>query len=171
MGRAAEDRGLRGDPPADDLRRPARELPERRDRLERDRGEASSVTDQLTTYTLGWTKEDLAHEIVPDDLAYARQVGTQFGVDYHERILDADIVELLPKLVWHLDEPVADPAVITSYLICSAARERLTVILSGMGGDEVFAGYPRHLAAKIGRMADVLPAARAASSAAPSRET
>jgi asparagine synthase (glutamine-hydrolysing) len=120
--------------------------------------EASSVTDKLTTYTLGWTKEDLAHEIVPDDLAYARQVGKQFGVDYHERILDADIVELLPKLIWHLDEPVADPAVITSYLICSAARERLTVILSGMGGDEVFAGYPRHLAAKIGRMADVLPA-------------
>ena len=50
---------------------------------------------------------------------------------------------------------------ITTYLICSAARERLTVILSGMGGDEVFAGYPRHLAAQIGRLADVLPAARA----------
>ena len=56
----------------------------------------------------------------------------------------------LPKLVWHMDEPVADPAAITTYLICSAARERLTVILSGMGGDEIFAGYPRHLAAEIG---------------------
>ena len=119
---------------------------------------ASSVTDRLTTYTLGWTSEDLAHEIVPDDLGYARQVGAQFDVDYHERILDADIVDLLPKLVWHLDEPVADPACITSYLICSAAREKLTVILSGMGGDEVFAGYPRHLAARIGHASDILPA-------------
>ena len=58
-----------------------------------------------------------------------------------------------------MDEPVADPAAITTYLICAAARERLTVILSGMGGDEVFAGYPRHLAARIGRVADIVPAA------------
>jgi asparagine synthase (glutamine-hydrolysing) len=119
--------------------------------------EASAATDRLTTYTLGWTKEDLAHEIVPDDLGYARRVARQFDVDYHERILDADIVDLLPKLIWHLDEPVADPACITTYLICSAAREKLTVILSGMGGDEVFAGYPRHLAARIGHAADILP--------------
>ena len=44
-----------------------------------------------------------------------------------------------------------------TYLICPAARQRLTVILSGMGGDEVFAGYPRHLAARIGRVADAVP--------------
>ena len=49
-----------------------------------------------------------------------------------------------------MDEPVADAAAITTYLICSAAREQLTVILSGMGGDELFAGYPRHLAARSG---------------------
>ncbi len=68
------------------------------------------------------------------------------------------VVDLLPKLVWHMDEPIADPACISTYLICAAARERMTVILSGMGGDEVFAGYPRHLAAQIGRMADIVPA-------------
>ena len=45
-----------------------------------------------------------------------------------------------------MDEPVADPAAITTYLICKAAKEKLTVMLSGMGGDEIFAGYPRHLA-------------------------
>ena len=70
-------------------------------------------------------------------------------------ILEPDIVDLLPKLVWHMDEPVADPAAITTYLICAAARERLTVILSGMGGDEIFAGYPRHLAAQLAPLADV----------------
>ena len=61
--------------------------------------------------------------------------------------------------MWHMDEPVADPAALATYLICSAASKRLTVILSGMGGDEVFAGYPRHLAARIARLADVLPQA------------
>jgi len=120
--------------------------------------ELTAALGRVTTYTVGFAQEDLKHEIVPDDLEYARRVGTQFGVDYHEEILRPDIVDLLPRLIWHMDEPVADPAIITSYLICSAARQRLTVILSGMGGDEVFAGYPRHLAARLGLLADVLPA-------------
>src|SRR5207302_1243122 len=91
-------------------------------------------------------------------IRYARLVGRCFSVDYHEQILEADVVGLLPRLVWHLDEPIGDPACITTYLICSAARERLTVILSGMGGDEVFAGYPRHLASRLARATDILPA-------------
>jgi asparagine synthase (glutamine-hydrolysing) len=66
-------------------------------------------------------------------------------------------MELLPKLVYHMDEPVADPAIITSYLICRSARERLTVLLSGMGGDEVFAGYPRHAAVKIAEAYNLIP--------------
>jgi len=63
----------------------------------------------------------------------------------------------MPKLVWHMDEPVADPAAMTTYLICKAARERLTVILSGVGGDEVFAGYGRHLAARLALAGDIVP--------------
>jgi asparagine synthase (glutamine-hydrolysing) len=118
----------------------------------------SPEVDPLSTYTVGFDQADLAHEIVPDDVRYARQVAERFSLDYNERILRPDIVELLPKLVWHLDEPVADPAAIVTYLICSAAREKLTVILSGMGGDEVFAGYPRHLAAQLTRPVEVLPA-------------
>jgi asparagine synthase (glutamine-hydrolysing) len=66
-------------------------------------------------------------------------------------------MKLLPKLVYHMDEPVADPAIITSFLICRAARERLTVLLSGMGGDEVFAGYPRHAAVKIAEAYNLIP--------------
>src|SRR4051794_11326448 len=111
----------------------------------------------VTTYTVGFDPRDLAHEIVPDDVRYARELATRFSVDYHERTLAPDIVDLLPRLVWHMDDPVADPAAISTYLICAAARERLTVILSGMGGDEIFAGYPRHLAAAIGRFADRIP--------------
>ena len=69
-------------------------------------------------------------------------------------MLSPEVVDCCPKLVWHMDEPIADPAAITTYLICSAARERLTVVLSGMGADEIFAGYP----APPGRAAD--PAGR-----------
>jgi len=91
--------------------------------------------DQVSTYTVGFDPKDLAHEPVPDDLRYARMLGAELGVDYNERILTPSIVELLPKLVWHMDEPVADPAAITTYLICQAAREQMTVVLSGMGAD------------------------------------
>ena len=119
--------------------------------------EMSSANGRVTTFTVGFSAHDLGYEIVPDDVRYARQVGRLFDVDYHERTLEPDVVDLLPKLVWHMDEPVADPAAITTYLICSAARESLTVVLSGMGGDEIFAGYPRHLAARLGRGADLLP--------------
>jgi len=120
--------------------------------------EMSAATDgRVPTYTIGFSAEDLGSEIVPDDVRYARQVSEIFGTDYHERTLEPAVVDLLPQLMWHLDEPIADPAAITTYLICSAAREQMTVILSGMGGDEIFAGYPRHVAAKIGRMGDVVP--------------
>ena len=119
--------------------------------------EMSSVTDRVTTFTVGASEADLRHEIVTDDVRYARRIAARYGVDYHEQILRPDVVNLLPKLIWHMDEPVADPAAITTYLICSAARENLTVILSGMGGDEIFAGYPRHLAAQLGRMFELFP--------------
>jgi asparagine synthase (glutamine-hydrolysing) len=119
----------------------------------------TAAEEPVTAYTVGFKEEDLEYEIVPDDLRYARRFARGLGLDHHERILEPEIVDLLPRLIWHMDEPIADPAAITTYLICSAARERLTVILSGMGGDEVFAGYPRHLAAWMTRPVDVVPRA------------
>ena len=110
-----------------------------------------------TTYTLGYRREDLRYDILEDDVKYARMVGEQFQTDYHEAYLEPQVMELLPKLVYHMDEPVADPAIITSYLICRSARERLTVLLSGMGGDEVFAGYPRHAAVRIAEAYNLIP--------------
>lgn len=110
-----------------------------------------------TTYTFGFRSEDLRYDILEDDMKYARMVGEQFHTDYHETYLEPQVMELLPKLVYHMDEPVADPAIITSYLICRKARERLTVLLSGMGGDEVFAGYPRHAAVRIAEAYNLIP--------------
>ena len=85
------------------------------------------MTGPVTTYTIGFKAEDLRHEIVPDDVLYSRRVGRQFQTDYHEEILDPAVTTLLPKLVWHMDEPIADPACISTYLICAAAQSRLTV--------------------------------------------
>jgi asparagine synthase (glutamine-hydrolysing) len=118
----------------------------------------SAATDRrVTTYTFGFKPEDLRYDILEDDVKYARAVGRQFDTDYHEALLEPRVIDLLPKLVYHMDEPVADPAIITSYLICRAARERLTVLISGMGGDEIFAGYPRHAAVRVADAYNLIP--------------
>jgi asparagine synthase (glutamine-hydrolysing) len=111
---------------------------------------------RIGTYTIGIEAEDLRYDIIPDDVQWARRVNQQLDTDYHEIMLNPDVAELLPKLVYHMDEPAIDMA-IPSYLVSRAARETLTVMLSGMGGDEVFAGYPRQLAMKIAGAFDPVP--------------
>jgi asparagine synthase (glutamine-hydrolysing) len=116
-----------------------------------------SAEEHVSTWAIGFSAEDLKHDIVPDDLRYARQMASSFHLDYHERVLEPDVLELLPKAIWHLEEPVADPAAISTYLICREARREMPVMLSGMGGDEVFAGYPRYLAYQYVRLLGALP--------------
>ena len=111
---------------------------------------------RISTYTVGIESEDLRYDIIPDDVRWARRVNEQLQTDYHEIMLQPSVAELLPKLVYHMEEPPIDMA-IPSYLISRAARETLTVMLSGMGGDEVFAGYPRQLAMKIASAFDPVP--------------
>ena len=111
---------------------------------------------QISTYTAGISSEDLRYDIIPDDVRWARRVNEQLQTDYHEIMLQPPVAELLPKLVRHMEEPPIDMA-IPSYLISRAARETLRVMLSGMGGDEVFAGYPRQLAMKIAAAFDPVP--------------
>ncbi len=112
---------------------------------------------KVDTYTIGFDPEDLRHEIIPDDIVYARRVASLLGTEYHESILRPDVLELLPKTVWHLEEPLADPAAISTYLICREAGKQMPVMLSGMGADELFAGYPRHLAYRIAQALDRVP--------------
>ncbi|MBA2339477.1 MAG: hypothetical protein H0V88_03710, partial [Pyrinomonadaceae bacterium] len=111
---------------------------------------------RISTYTIGVEAEDLRYDIIPDDVVWARQVGKLLDTDYHELTLKPDVAELLPQIVYHMDEPAIDMA-IPSYLISREARKTLTVMLSGMGGDEVFAGYPRQLAMKIAGAFDPVP--------------
>ena len=79
-----------------------------------------------------------------DDARFARLAADKLGAEFHNFEVEPDIVDLLPRVVWHLDEPIADPAAIATYLISGAARPMVTVLLSGQGADEIFAGYRVH---------------------------
>ena len=81
-----------------------------------------------------------------DETPYARQVANYFDTDHHELILGSETIRLLPKLVWHLDEPLADRAALPTYLVSKLARRHVKVVLTGEGGDELFAGYRRYTA-------------------------
>jgi asparagine synthase (glutamine-hydrolysing) len=101
----------------------------------------------ISAYTIGFRPEDAKFEAMPDDLRYARVVAEKFGVRLNEIEIAPNVLELLPRMTYHLDEPIGDPAAINTYLICTAAREAgVKVMLSGMGADELFAGYRKHLA-------------------------
>lgn len=116
------------------------------------------ATGKVATYTTGMSSDDLSYDIIPDDTEWSRKVAAMFPVEHHEAALTPDLADLLPKLVWHQDAPVIDMAIPT-YLISREARATETVMLSGMGGDEVFGGYPRQMAMKIAAVTDILPSA------------
>jgi asparagine synthase (glutamine-hydrolysing) len=78
-----------------------------------------------------------------DERPFARTVASELGVRLHEELAEADVAELLPRLVAHLDAPFADTSAAPTWLLCAAARRHVTVALSGDGGDENFAGYRR----------------------------
>jgi len=94
----------------------------------------------LKTFTVGFDLPG-AHNELAEAGATARFLGT----DHHELVVKPDAAELLPQLAWHMDEPVADPAALPTYLICRFARQSVPVVLTGEGGDELLAGYPRYV--------------------------
>jgi len=111
---------------------------------------------KVSTYTTGISAEDLEFDIIPDDVEWSRKVAKLLPIDYHETLLQPDVADLLPKLVWHQDAPVIDMA-IPSFLLSEQSRTTQKVMLSGMGGDEIFAGYPRQMAMQIAGLTDIMP--------------
>jgi asparagine synthase (glutamine-hydrolysing) len=121
---------------------------------------AHKDADSVDAYTITFRAEDQKLEAMPDDAVYARKVASQFGIDLHEIEISPDIVKMLPRMVDVLDEPIGDPAAINTLLMCEAARERgVKVILSGMGADELFGGYRKHLACLMASRYHRLPGA------------
>ena len=121
---------------------------------------------RVPTYTIGFNDADLRHEIVPDDLRYARRVGSLLETDYHEEILEAGRARAAAEGRVAPRRARGRPRGDLDLPDLPRRRERMPVMLSGMGGDEVFAGYPRYLAYRIPALPRPAsrPATRAASS-------
>src|SRR5712671_7746684 len=100
----------------------------------------------VRTYTITFPHKYRVGETTLDDPGVPARLSRQLGCENQQIVVEPDVAELLPRLTWHMDEPTADPAIITAYLVCREARKQSTVLLSGVGGDELFAGYRKHMA-------------------------
>ena len=97
---------------------------------------AARTAKRISTFSIGFDADEVS------ETPYAREVAALFGTDHHERILLRDAAqELLPRLKHWFDEPFADESAMPTYLVSRTARENVTVVLTGDGGDEVFGGY------------------------------
>jgi asparagine synthase (glutamine-hydrolysing) len=97
----------------------------------------------VNTYSIGYAGSGAADYY--NELSYAKVVAERFGTNHHEIPVEPDVAALLPKLLWHVEEPISDSAIITTWLVSELASQSVKVILSGVGGDELFAGYKRYL--------------------------
>ena len=96
---------------------------------------AQAVGEPIKTFTIGFEEQDFS------ELAEARRVAAHLKTDHHELVVRPRALELLPRLVWQMDEPFADASMIPMHYLSEMARREVTVALSGDGGDEAFAGY------------------------------
>jgi asparagine synthase (glutamine-hydrolysing) len=107
----------------------------------------SRATQQpVRTYTITFPEKYRVGENALDDPDVATRLARRLGCENQRIVVEPDVADLLPRLTWHMDEPTADPAIIPAYLVCREARKQATVLLSGVGGDELFAGYRKHSA-------------------------
>jgi asparagine synthase (glutamine-hydrolysing) len=100
----------------------------------------------VRTYTITFPRKYRVGETTLDDPEVATRLARHLGCENQRIVVEPEVTALLPRLIWHMDEPAADPAIVTAYLVCREARKQATVLLSGVGGDELFAGYRKHMA-------------------------
>ena len=97
---------------------------------------SSMMSQPVKTFSIGFEEDDFS------ELPYARQVAKHFGTDHHEFFVRPELISVLPQLVWAYDEPFSDASMLPTYYVSKLAREHVTVVLTGDGGDEIFGGYP-----------------------------
>jgi len=106
---------------------------------------------RVRTFSIGFAEPDF------DETPYARLVAERFGTLHEEFQVRPDAVEILPWLVWHHDEPLADSSALPTWYLAEMTHRRVTVALSGDGGDELFGGYDRYRAVWLASLVDRLP--------------
>lgn len=109
----------------------------------------------VNTYSVGYAGGGAANYY--NELPWAGRIAKRYGTEHHEIEVQPAISTLLPKLVWHLEEPISDSAIATTYLVAQLASQSVKVILSGVGGDELFAGYNRYLGDRYGALYAKVP--------------
>jgi asparagine synthase (glutamine-hydrolysing) len=109
---------------------------------------------RVRTFSIGFAEPDY------DETRYARLVAQRFGTEHEEFQVRPDAVEVLPRLVWHYDEPLADSSALPTWYLAQLTRRHVTVALSGDGGDELFGGYARYRAVGLAGWLDRRPLLR-----------
>lgn len=107
----------------------------------------------IKTFSIGFKEQGF------DETVYARRVADQFGTEHSELILNPDVEELADELAWYLDEPLGDSSAIPTYMVSKLAAGEVKVVLSGDGGDELFAGYDKYEVERKERHYELIPAA------------
>jgi asparagine synthase (glutamine-hydrolysing) len=113
---------------------------------------STSTSDPVQAFSIGFQDDTY------DELSFARKAAAHFGAVHHTEILQPDIVELSLQLIGHLDEPLADFSIFPTYLVSKMASRHVKVVLSGDGGDEIFAGYDTYVAQQFDAIYSNLPA-------------
>jgi len=112
------------------------------------------VTGQrIATFTIGFGRPVSSF----DELPYARMVARRFETDHHEEVLEPKVADLVPGIIRQFDEPFADSSAIPTFVVAQATARHVKVALSGIGGDETFAGYPRYLGVRLSEYYRRLP--------------
>jgi asparagine synthase (glutamine-hydrolysing) len=105
----------------------------------------------IKTFSIGFEEAGF------DELTYARDVARLVGTDHHDLVLRPDVIRIVEDLTWYLDEPFGDTSAIPTYMVSELAGEHVKVVLTGDGGDEVFAGYDRYQVEARERSYDAVP--------------
>ncbi|PIE35301.1 asparagine synthase (glutamine-hydrolyzing) [candidate division KSB3 bacterium] len=105
----------------------------------------------VQTFSIGFKEKRF------NELPYARMIAERFQTDHHEFIMEPNAVEILPKLVWHFDEPFGDSSAIPTYYLSQMTSGFVKVALNGDGGDESFAGYLRYMGYRLVRLYRMVP--------------
>jgi len=109
------------------------------------------MSEPVRTFSIGFPVQEF------DETSYAREAAARFGAVHEEFHVTPDALAILPRLVWHYDEPFADSSAVPTWYVSALTRQRVTVALTGDGGDELFVGYPRYFAVWLAEGFDRLP--------------